>query len=175
MRFPILAVLSRGPAHGYELKQEMEQQLGEVWPPINIGQVYTTLGRLERDGLIHATDVEQSDRPNKRVYALTGSGREALQIWLGEPAVRPRVRDDFVLKLVLAGLAGLADPQELIERQRSEYLQALRELDTLSRRLDGQASLAERLVIEGASLHLEADLKWLDHAEEQIEQQSEHP
>lgn len=110
MRFPILALLARGRAHGYELKQDFETHFGEVWPPLNVGQVCATLARLERDGFVQATEVAQPDRPNRRVYSLTGSGKEALAIWLDEPAVRPKVRDDFVLKLVLAGLAGIADP-----------------------------------------------------------------
>lgn len=167
MRLPLLALLARGPAHGYELKQDFETHFGRAWGPLNIGQVYSTLARLERDGLVTSTDVEQPDRPNKRVYVLTGAGTEALRLWLDEPAVRPRIRDDFVLKLVLAGLAGLADPTELIHRQRLQYLQALRDLDALSASL-ASGGPAERLVLEGAALHIEADLKWLDLADEQL-------
>ena len=170
MRMPLLALLARGPAHGYELKRDFENHFGTVWGPVNIGQIYTTLARLERDGLVAATAVEQNDRPNKRVFELTGSGREALQIWLAEPAIRARVRDDFVIKLVLAGLAGLADPAALIEHQRTEYLQALRDLDALSLRLGERATTAERLILEGSALHLEADLKWLDAAEDTLAQ-----
>lgn len=168
VRLPLLALLACGPAHGYELKRDFEAAFGTVWGPLNIGQVYTTLARLERDGLVAAREVEQDDRPNKRVYELTGAGREELQIWLSEPAVRPRVRDDFAIKLVLAGLAGLADPAALIERQRAEYLQALRDLDALQARLGARATTAERLILEGSALHLEADLKWLDAAEDTL-------
>jgi DNA-binding PadR family transcriptional regulator len=168
VKFPLLALLARGPAHGYELKQDFEKHFEGVWGELNIGQVYTTLGRLERDGLVESREVEQSDRPNKRVYELTGAGREALLTWLDEPAVRPRVRDDFVLKLVLAGLAGLADPRQLIDRQRSEYFQALRDFNAFASRRNG-GSVTERLIIAGATLHLEADLKWLDAADEQLE------
>ena len=168
MRMPLLALLSRGPAHGYELKRDFEAAFGTVWGALNIGQVYTTLARLERDGLVAAREVEQDDRPNKKVYALTGAGREEIQIWLSEPAVRQRVRDDFAIKLVLAGLAGLADPTALIERQRAEYLHALRDLDALQGRLGSKATTAERLIIEGSALHLEADLKWLEAAEDTL-------
>ena len=71
MRFPLLALLANGPAHGYELKQAMEQQFGSVLPPLNAGQIYTTLSRLERDNLVQDDAVEQNGRPNKRVYNLT--------------------------------------------------------------------------------------------------------
>lgn len=66
MRLPLLALLARGPAHGYELKQDLEQLLGSAYPQPNVGQIYVTLGRLEKQGLIEGKDVEQSSRPNKR-------------------------------------------------------------------------------------------------------------
>ncbi len=75
MRFPLLALLAGGPAHGYELKQALEQRFGSVLPPINAGQIYTTLSRLERDGLVGDDAVAQNGRPNKRVYSLTEAGR----------------------------------------------------------------------------------------------------
>ncbi|GAA3238945.1 hypothetical protein GCM10020256_59700 [Streptomyces thermocoprophilus] len=66
MRLPLLALLARGPAHGYELKQDLEQLLGSAYPQPNVGQIYVTLGRLEKSGLIEGEDVEQSSRPNKK-------------------------------------------------------------------------------------------------------------
>ena len=73
MRFPLLALLANGPAHGYELKQALEQQFGSVLPPLNAGQIYTTLSRLERDDLVKDNAVEQNGRPNKRVYRPDGA------------------------------------------------------------------------------------------------------
>ena len=166
MRFPVLALLSRGPAHGYELKRDLETHFGSVWGEINIGQVYATLSRLERDGLVAAQEVEQDARPNKKVYSLTGSGKELLLTWLEEPQDVPRLRDHFVIKVVMAAATGLADPIELVNRQRAAYLQALRDLQGLAVRLGSGAKPGELLVVEGAALHLEADLKWLDAADE---------
>src|SRR3712207_2489046 len=99
MRYPFLALLARGPAHGYELKQELEQRFGELLPPINAGQIYTTLARLERDGLVDADDVAQDGRPNKRVYELTPEGRRALAEWVATPAPGARLKDEFFMKL----------------------------------------------------------------------------
>ena len=84
MRFPLLALLANGPAHGYELKQAMEQQFGSVLPPLNAGQIYTTLSRLERDGLVDDDAVAQNGRPNKRVYRLTEAGRMELRGWVAD-------------------------------------------------------------------------------------------
>src|SRR5829696_8496150 len=166
MRFPLLALLANGPAHGYELKQAMEQQFGSVLPPLNAGQIYTTLSRLERDGLVDDDPVAQNGRPNKRVYQLTEAGRMELRGWVADATPAARLKDDFFVKLVLARAAGIADPLELIDRQRAAYLQALRELDDVAAQVDGDVTAA--LLVEGAALHLEADLKWLDLCEQRI-------
>ena len=163
MRFPLLALLAGGPAHGYELKQAMEQQFGSVLPPLNAGQIYTTLSRLERDGLVDDDPVAQNGRPNKRVYQLTEAGRTELRGWVADATPAARLKDDFFVKLVLARAAGIADPLELIDRQRAAYLQALRELDDVATGDDVSA-----LLVEGAALHLEADLKWLDLCEQRM-------
>jgi len=166
MRFPLLALLATGPAHGYELKQALEQRFGAVLPPLNAGQIYTTLSRLERDGLVDDDAVAQNGRPNKRVYRLTHEGQVELERWVKDSTPATRLKDDFFMKLVLARAAGIADPLELIDRQRSAYLQALRELDDVAAQADGDTTAA--LLIEGAALHLEADLKWLDLCERRM-------
>ena len=166
MRFPLLALLANGPAHGYELKQALEQRFGSVLPPLNAGQIYTTLSRLQRDGLVEDDAVEQDGRPNKRVYRLTDDGRRELDGWVRASEPSNRLKDDFFIKLVLAQAASIADPLELIDRQRAAYLQALRELDDVAATANGDVTAA--LLIEGAALHLEADLKWLDLCEQRM-------
>jgi DNA-binding PadR family transcriptional regulator len=180
MRNALLALLADGPAHGYELKHAIEQTFGDAWPPLNIGQIYTTLGRLERDGLVESAHVAQEGRPDKRVYALTGTGRAEVRAWIEAPTPGTRLKDEFFMKLVLARLPGVAaldgrtDPLALIARQRREYLQTLRDLNTQLLRGqraagdDGGPNVAAELLIEGAILHLEADLKWLDLCERRL-------
>src|ERR1043165_591872 len=97
MRFPLLALLAGGPAHGYELKQAMEQRFGSVLPPLNAGQIYTTLSRLDRDGLVEDDAVAQNGRPNKRVYRLTEAGRGELSGWVADSPPQPRPKDHFFL------------------------------------------------------------------------------
>lgn len=165
MRHAVLALLADEPAHGYEIKRALEERFGAVIAPLNAGQVYTTLQRLQRDELVADDAVAQSGRPDKRVYRLTAAGREALREWLGAPSAPTKLRDDFFMKLVLAHSMGLADPAELIARQRAAYLRSLGQLERV---LAGGADGTEALVVEGAALHLEADLKWLDRCEEAL-------
>ena len=167
MRHAVLALLAYRPAHGYEIKRGLEERFGSIVAPLNAGQVYTTLQRLQRDDLVTDDAVAQSGRPDKRVYRLTDAGRNALEEWLGVPSAPTRLRDDFFMKLVFAQSMGLADPAELIARQRAAYLRSLGELERVL--ADGGADGTTALVVEGAALHLEADLKWLDRCEEVLE------
>jgi DNA-binding PadR family transcriptional regulator len=167
MRQHLLALLAKEPAHGYELKLALEQTFGAAYPSPNIGQIYVTLKRLEADGLVRGEDVAQDSRPNKKVYALSPRGRDAVAAWVDEPTEGPRPRDDFFIKLVLAPRAGLADRMELINRQRRYYYAQLRALADLQ---DATASqgVPARLLIEGQCLHLQADLDWLQRCQVEL-------
>jgi DNA-binding PadR family transcriptional regulator len=164
VRHAVLALLADRPAHGYEIKRGLEERFGSVVAPLNAGQVYTTLQRLQRDELVADDTVAQSGRPDKRAYRLTEAGERTLMEWLGAPSAPTRLRDDFFMKLVFAQSLGLADPADLIARQRAAYMRALGELERVL--ADGGADGTTALVVEGAALHLEADLKWLDRCEE---------
>ena len=167
MRQPLLALLAKEPAHGYELKLALEQTFGQAYSSPNIGQIYVTLKRLEQDGLVRSEDVEQDGRPNKRVYELTPAGREQLAAWVVEPIEGPRVRDEFFMKLVLAPIAGLADRMELINSQRRHYFGIMRNLMEMQASMEN-ASQAARLLVKGAILHLQADLDWLERCQEEL-------
>jgi DNA-binding PadR family transcriptional regulator len=167
VRQPLLALLAKEPAHGYELKLALEQTFGQAYPSPNIGQIYVTLKRLEQDGLVRSQDVEQDSRPNKKVYELTPAGREHLAAWVTEPIEGARVRDEFFMKLVLAPMAGLADRMELINSQRRHYFGIMRNLMDMQASMD-RATPAARLLVEGAVLHLQADLDWLERCQEEL-------
>jgi DNA-binding PadR family transcriptional regulator len=166
VRLPLLALLAKEPAHGYELKARLEQMFGDAYPSPNIGQVYLTLQRLEKAGLVCSEDVAQAARPNKRVYELTPAGREAVVEWLESPSDGPRVRDDFFMKLALGPLTGDADRLGLINRQRRYYLAQIRELSSLA--AENNDSPISRLLIEGSLLHVQADLDWLERCQEEL-------
>jgi DNA-binding PadR family transcriptional regulator len=167
VRLPLLALLAKEPAHGYELKAQLEQIFGDAYPSPNIGQVYLTLQRLERSGLVHSRDVVQADRPNKRVYELTPAGQEAVAEWVAQPSEAPRIRDDFFMKLALGPLAGVTDRLDLINRQRRHYLMLMRGLAELAE-TTAKSDKVPRLLIEGAMMHLQADLDWLQRCQEEL-------
>ena len=164
VRSLLLALLAKESAHGYELKQALEQTFGSAYPSPNIGQIYVTLGRLEKDGLVRGEDVAQSNRPNKRVYELTPAGREAVASWVEEPSDGPRLRSEFFLKIALAPMTGIADRMTLINRQRRHCLNLMRGLSGTTERGNPIAVL----LIEGARLHLQADLDWLERCQEEL-------
>jgi DNA-binding PadR family transcriptional regulator len=166
MRLPLLALLAKEPAHGYELKTQLERILGEAYPPPNIGQIYLTLQRLEKAGLVGGRDVVQAGRPNKRTYEVTPAGREAVDSWLAEPSDGPRVRDDFFMKLALGPLACQADRLELINMQRRHYLAQMRALSRQASAGDGNPIAG--LLVEGAMLHVQADLDWLERCQAEL-------
>ncbi|MFN8585301.1 MAG: PadR family transcriptional regulator [Dehalococcoidia bacterium] len=171
LKYPLLAFLATGPAHGYELKQSYEARFSPFRPAVNVGQVYTTLQRLERDGFVRRHGVvETGEAPARHLYEITEDGRGALEVWLREPVAGVRLREDFFMKLVLARAAGLAAPAELLEGQRTAALQELHDLNELllAPRLQ---DLTTQLLIEGAVLHLQADLRWMDLCEERMTQE----
>jgi DNA-binding PadR family transcriptional regulator len=170
MRELFLALIAGDLGYGYELKQALEQEFGELLPALNAGQIYSTLARLERDDLVVGQNVEGDSR-RKRVYELTDAGRAALARWIETPVPGTWLKDEFFMKLVVVASAGLADPKTLIDRQRREYLQSLRDLDALLA-TNGKGVAAE-LLVEGAVLHAKADLEWLDLIEERLTMREE--
>lgn len=166
LKFALLGLLAKEPRHGYELKTLFEEILGGAWP-LNEGQVYTTLARLERDGLVDCEVVQQHLLRDRKVYRLTALGWEALAEWLAEPVTgEVRIKDEFFVKVLIHSLVDSGDPLALIWSQREEYLRALAELNDLR---SGDQTAATMLLLEGAALHVEADLRWLDICESRID------
>jgi DNA-binding PadR family transcriptional regulator len=163
MRDVILSLLAKEPAHGYELRQRLMAALGPAGAALNPGQVYVTLSRLERAGLVEAKEVAQPNHPDKKVYELTASGRERVGQWLADVTWSKVAPVEFHLKLVAAAAAHLADPVALVDAQRLELLRQLRQLQELAQAEppDSDGSL----LLEGASLRLQADIRWLEACE----------
>jgi DNA-binding PadR family transcriptional regulator len=160
LKFGILGLLAEQPLHAYSVKARFEDLLGGSWE-VNIGQVYTTLQRLERDELVEPAE-PRGDR-GRLPYRLTEVGRKALETWLAEPESEPQqLREEIYLKLLLAARVANGDLPALLARQRRVYLQRLKDLAALEDRArsEGRDDLA--LLYRGALLHTEADLKWVD-------------
>jgi DNA-binding PadR family transcriptional regulator len=164
LKYGLMGLLAEEPLHGYEVKNRFEAMLGGTWE-VNIGQVYTTLQRLERDGLVRPVGA-RGDRGKLR-YDLSESGRKALADWLAQPDSGPQeLREDIYVKLLLASRLANGDLGPLLGRQKRVYLQRLRDLNRLEERArrDGRSDLAR--LVRGALLHTEADIKWIDELSE---------
>src|SRR5438552_14216798 len=160
LKYGVLGLLAEEPLHGYEVKNRFEAMLGGTWE-VNIGQVYTTLQRLERDGLVRPVG-HRGDR-GKLLYELSGEGQKALEQWLAQPDSGPQqLHEDIYVKLLLATRIANGNLQQLLGRQKRAYLQRLRDLNRLEERArrDGRVDLAR--LVRGALLHTEADLTWMD-------------
>jgi DNA-binding PadR family transcriptional regulator len=163
MREAMLALLSKEPAHGYELRQRLTRALGPIGEVLNPGQVYVTLSRLERAGLVRSDQVAQAAAPDKKVYEVTAEGREHVASWLIDmswPKVAPA---EFHLKLVAAAATGLADPVALIDAQRRDLLRRLRDVQRLAQEVAADEDAV--LILEGTALRLQADVRWLEACE----------
>jgi DNA-binding PadR family transcriptional regulator len=166
IRHGLLALLQRGPMHGYQLRVQFEAATGATWP-LNIGQVYTTLARLERDGLIEPDPGTDGD--GKSTYRITPQGRSILETWFATPLERQgRPRDELAIKLAMALTTPGVAVQAVIQRQRTSTLRTLRELTRMKAQADPAADAAWLLVNESMIFQAEAEARWLDHCEAQL-------
>jgi len=166
VREGLLALLDDGPSHGYQLKTGFEAATGGVWS-LNVGQVYTTLERLERDGF-----VTSADEDGQRSYRLTEDGVGELGAWWdATPDDEPPPRDELMLKVLLAIMRGPDHALEVITRQRNALMTLLQQRQRGARRGRGAAppSLASLLVSDALVMRAEADLRWLDLCEERLQ------
>ena len=151
--------------HGYQLRTAFEQSTGATWP-LNIGQVYTTLSRLERDGLVSPLSENEA---GQRPYEITEAGRTALSAWFAAPiSSTDRPRDELAIKMALAVTTpGVAVPA-VLQTQRTATMRALQEYTRLKNREAEPADLAWRLVLDAMIFQAEAEVRWLDHCETSI-------
>lgn len=164
VRHSLLALLSEGPTHGYGLKTEFEAATGDVWP-LNVGQVYTTLGRLERDGLVTA----EADAEGQKVYEITGAGRDELRRWFETPVPREVIpRQELAIKLVFALRSGRADVTAVVQRQRAATVRALQDITRLKAEAESRGDLAWLLMLDALIFQGEAEARWLDMCEARL-------
>jgi DNA-binding PadR family transcriptional regulator len=169
IRQGILAMLADGPRHGYQLRVDFEERTGSTWP-LNIGQVYTTLSRLERDRLVIALD--DADETHKQ-YALTEQGRAELAAWFATPVHREdRPRDELAIKLAMAAQLPQARLHEVVQAQRTDTMRALQDYTRLRRAHDDDAEgLAWPIVLDSLIFAAEAEIRWLDACEDRLTRQ----
>ncbi|WP_051939238.1 PadR family transcriptional regulator [Phaeacidiphilus oryzae] len=188
IRHGLLALLDQGPRYGYQLRAEFESRTGGTWP-LNVGQVYTTLGRLERDGLVApcAEGAGAEEAEGQVYYAITEQGRQELRSWFGTPVGRNHPpRDELAIKLAMAVGAPEVDVQAVVQAQRAHTMRALQDYTRLKARAlaaetgaaadpggsreaaDSTDDLAWLLVLEQLIFQAEAEIRWLDHCEQRL-------
>lgn len=168
VKHSLLALLSEGPRYGAELRSTFEQRTGGTWP-LNVGQVYTTLGRLERDGLVVREEASgDSDDTATIRYAVTPAGLAEVERWWTEPVDRASTpRQELAIKLALAVTVPTVDVPRLVQAQRAATMQHLQELTRL-KRAERDPDLAWGLVLENLIFTAEAEVRWLDHVEARV-------
>ncbi|WP_048601416.1 PadR family transcriptional regulator [Rubeoparvulum massiliense] len=158
VRHSILTLLYSRPRHGYDIKISFDEMVHHQWN-LNVGQIYTTLDRLVRDGLVEPLNAEHGE---KKEYQITQQGREELYQWLIGPVERSLLKDEFYFKLLCAKQIQFHQEEEMIRRQKEMILRNMLQMRALRTQLDPVEDHAMILLVEGAILHLEADLKWLE-------------
>ena len=168
IRQSLLAILDQGPCYGYQLRTEFDRRTGSTWP-VNVGQIYSTLDRLERDGLVTKAE---ADADGQIYYEITDAGSTEVADWLGSPVVRAAAaRDELAIKLAIAVTLPGVDIAHVIQVQRAATLSSLQEYTRTKAASDDPESaeeLAWLLVIDSLIFAAEAEVRWLDHSESRL-------
>ncbi len=171
VRHALLALLSEGPKYGLQLRHEFEARTGEVWP-LNVGQVYTTLQRLERDGLVESDgDVEG---PQKG-YTITAGGSRELMAWLQTPPeIAQPPRDELLIKVLVAVEVPGVDVHEVVQDHRRHLIELMQRYTAVKADAP-EDDLALALVVDAELFRIEAAVRWLDTADIRLRQHAQRP
>ncbi|WP_433676684.1 PadR family transcriptional regulator [Microbacterium gorillae] len=174
VRQSLLAILDQGPCYGYQLRAEFDRRTGSTWP-LNVGQIYNTLERLERDGLVERGD---ADDQGHVFWEITDAGRAEVATWLSSPVERSGgTRDELAIKLAVAATLPGVDVTAVIQTQRRATLAQLQELNRAKyagSEPDSPEELAWSLVIDSMIFQTEAEARWLDHTEQRLRLHPQH-
>jgi DNA-binding PadR family transcriptional regulator len=172
VRHALLALLAEGPKYGLQLRQEFEARTGEVWP-LNVGQVYTTLQRLERDGLVESDD-DAEEGPQKG-FRLTAAGQVELDDWLRTPPdLSAPPRDELVIKVMVALRIPGVDVHDVIQLHRRYMVQLMQQWTRLKED-EAEFDLGFALAVDAELFRLDALVRWLDAADGRIKRKAFEP
>ena len=168
VRLSLLAILDQGPCYGYQLRAEFDRRTGSTWP-LNVGQIYNTLDRLERDGLV---EKGETDDQGHVYWQITDAGSAEVGAWLASPVERsPGTRDELAIKLAVAATLPGVDVGAVIQTQRTASLAQLQELTRAKYAgpdPDGPEELAWSLVVDSMIFAAEAEVRFIDHTEQRL-------
>jgi DNA-binding PadR family transcriptional regulator len=160
----VLGLLAVGPQHGYDLKRAHDARFAAA-RPLAFGQVYATLGRLERDGLVVRAGTDQDQGPERVVFDLSAAGRRALDDWLAQPEEPQRYAADELVRKTVTALALGTDAAAFLHAQRTAHLEVMRVLLAEQERV---TDVAHRIALDHTIAHLDADLRWLESARDRV-------
>ena len=175
VRHALLALLSEGPKYGLQLREEFEARTGEVWP-LNVGQVYTTLQRLERDGLVES-DGDGQDGPQKG-FRITAAGSQELTEWLRTPSdMSSPPRDELVMKVLVALRVPGTNAREVIQVHRRYLVELMQQWTRIkeTEALGAESDMSLALVVDAELFRLDAIVRWLDAADGRIKRAAADP
>ncbi|MFV2012856.1 MULTISPECIES: PadR family transcriptional regulator [unclassified Micromonospora] len=162
VRWGLLALFADGPKYGYQLRSEFDARTGGSWA-VNVGQIYTTLDRLARDGDVAPVGINEDGRD---MFAITEQGRRALESWYVTPITETdRPRSELAIKLAMAAVDPHVDIALVVQKQRTESMRQMRDYTDLRRRADADDDLTWTLLLDHLIFGLESEIRWLDHAE----------
>lgn len=174
VRQSLLAILGQGPCYGYQLRHEFDRRTGSTWP-LNVGQIYNTLERLERDGLVARGD---ADEQGHVYWEITDAGDAEVAEWLSSPVEKAQAtRDELAIKLAVTATLPGVDVAAVIQTQRKaslRQLQALQRAKYAGNDPEGPEELAWALVVDSMIFAAEAEVRWLDHTEQRLAQHPRH-
>ena len=174
VRQSLLAILDQGPCYGYQLRAEFDRRTGSTWP-LNVGQIYNTLDRLERDGLVARGE---TDERGHVYWQITDAGSTEVRTWLASPVERSGgTRDELAIKLAVAATLPGVDVAAVIQTQRRASLAQMHELHRAKyagTNPEGPEELAWSLVVDSMIFAAEAEVRWLDHTEERLARHPRH-
>lgn len=165
----LLGLLEAGPRYGYDLKRSYDARFGND-RPLHYGQVYSTLSRLLKNGLVEVTGIESGDGPDRKRYTITDAGVTDLETWLRTPEKPAAYLQNTLYAKVVLALLSDRDAADVLDIQRAEHLKAMRVLT--KRKADGD--LADALICDHALFHLDADLRWLELTTARLDQLAGH-
>ena len=172
VRHALLALLSEGPKYGMQLKEEYEGATGDTWP-LNVGQVYTTLQRLERDGLVESDHTGEDER--QRGYRITAQGQSELRNWLTTPpGPGSPPRDELTTKVLVALRVPGADVHDVIQAHRRQIVELMQQW-TGFKQEEAELDLPFALMVEAELARLQAVVKWLDVADRHVKRAARNP
>ena len=164
VRHALLALLTEGPKYGLRLREEFEERTGEVWP-LNVGQVYTTLQRLERDGLVES-DSSETETTQQRGFRITAEGREEVSTWLRTPPSVVPPRDELVIKVLVALDVPGVDVATVVQSHRRRLVELMQTYTRLKE--DALDDVRVALVVDAELFRLDALIRWLDSADARV-------